>query len=94
MSEQCRDHLDSVRLWALVHNKKQELSKALEYLRTYSGGPEVDWQTHLMTDTPFNKEEKNFIAVIKRKGVDDVFRPYMTIGMIWDEREQNWSFHS
>ena len=92
-SDQCKEHLSNARVWAMTNGCIQKLEEALDYLRTYSAGPEEEWKTELRLDRPFNKNRFDFIATIYRRNLS-VLTPFMTIGMIWDERNKEWSMHS
>lgn len=65
--------------------------EGLDYVRTFSGGGEEDWETVISQDLPVS--DTMLIATIFR--IRDGERShYMTIGMLWDYGGLNWSFHS
>lgn len=75
-----------------------KLQDGLDYLRTYSGGPESEWMTRLYLDVPWSRSEPSFIGVICKRDPSRVGTAglvhFMTIGMIWDRISRSWSFHS
>lgn len=97
MSDVVASRILVIRDWASKHGALETLNEGLDYLRRYSGGPESDWKTMLFLDTPRNEDCKNFIASIYRRRRDssgETLAHYMTIGMIFDDRTNTWSFHS
>lgn len=94
LTSMAEKHLANVRIWAEQNGYTTKLNNALEYVRTFSGGPEEHWLSELHVDTPFNPNEKNFIAAIYKRKPDGNLIQYMVIGMIWSDYEKNWNFHS
>ena len=94
MSEGCAAHLETVRARCLEMGILGKLEDALDYLRTFSGGPESGWQSVIAIDIPFNPDKMNFICSVYRRLPNDEKKHYMTLGMIWHETDQDWSFHS
>lgn len=97
MSQLTTDHLDKVRAWAVENGHEQKLDDVLNYVRQYSGGPELYWKTVLNLDVPCREDCKNFIATIYRRpfaGRDNGLMHYMTIGIIWSDRYKEWSTHT
>jgi hypothetical protein len=99
-TDRCKEHLSNARIWAMANGCLDELESKLDYLRTYSKGPEEEWETHLTLDIPFHAGRFDFIATVYKKwlhvdvGQGPTRRPFMTIGMIWDENGKTWSMHS
>lgn len=106
-NEHTQSAIDRVREWAKMNNIGKKFEDALDYLRTFSGGPERDWKSTICTDMFFNESKPCFIATIYRRRRDvqtapdlvtmvqcEKLVPYMTIGMMYDDKEMNWSFHS
>jgi hypothetical protein len=99
LTSQCEDVMPRVRRWAKGLGIEAKLDAALDYCRTYSKGPEEEWHSELGLDMFFNESKPSFICVVCRRVDPDSLYPtglrhFMTIGMIWDDREQDWSFHS
>lgn len=103
MSDKTREELEKVRAWADKEGLREKLEEGLEYLRTYSGGPESDWRTELCLDLPWRLDDPCFIGNICRRVPwmpelaayeGTALRRFMTIGMIWRRHEREWSFHS
>ena len=93
-----------VRAWAKAKGVEAKLDAALDYCRTFSGGPEIDWKSYFHTDICFDENRPNFTCSVCRR-VEPVpessdyqtregLRHYMLFGMIWHESDQDWSFHS
>lgn len=79
--------------WAVDKGVVKKLLRAFQYLRTYGGAGESTYRTHIGCDMFYNPERPSFVAKIERRNVDK-WEHFMTIGMIWDDGEQDWSFHS
>jgi len=99
MSDQVAHELNLVRTWARDKGIEKKLDDALEYARTFSGGPERDWMTWFGTDIGFSVENPSFVFTVYRRIVPDSdkrehLNHYMTIGMIWFDSDNDWSFHS
>lgn len=104
MSDSAAEVMPRVREWAKGKGIDEKLDAALDYCRTFSKGPEEEWHSHLHTDMCFNPERPSFTCAVSRRceprPYADTYeerqglRHFMLIGMIWDEREQDWSFHS
>lgn len=99
MSESVKEQLEKVRAWARTNGLEKKLDDALEYARTFSGGPECDWMTWFGTDIGFCVEKPSFVFTVYRRLVPDShkrehLKHYMTIGMIWFDSDNGWSFHS
>ena len=93
-----------MRAWAKAKGVEAKLDAALDYCRTFSGGPEIDWKSYFHTDICFDENRPNFTCSVCRR-VEPVpessdyqtregLRHYMLFGMIWHESDQDWSFHS
>lgn len=99
MSDDTKKLIEKVELWASMHGISSRLENALYYLRTFSGGPERDWKTYICPDMFFNPEKPSFIASVYRRRrnnqqCEEYLAHYMTIGMIYNESQQDWDFHS
>lgn len=100
MNEHTRDAVEKATVWAekLGKDVVEKLRSGLDYLRTFSGGPEENWMTTLTLDVPFKEDAPSFIGTIFRRpeptdiNQDNEF--FFQIGMIYDEKRQEWSFHS
>tara|TARA_R110002126_G_scaffold14054_14_gene59816 strand:+ start:818 stop:1183 length:366 start_codon:yes stop_codon:yes gene_type:complete len=104
MSDAAAAAIPLIRLWARSKGIEVRLDKALEYLRTFTKGPEKDWMSHLHTDMFFETQRPSFTCAVSKRGekipdardyaLREGLTPYMTIGMMWSEHDQDWSFHS
>jgi len=104
MSEYATEVMPRVRAWAEGKGIVDKLDAALEYCRIFSRGPEAEWKSHLHTDICFKEDRPSFTCTVckrveKLPGSRDYdlregLKLFMLIGMIWDEREQDWGFHS
>ncbi len=94
MRDNVKTFLAKVRAAAKLKGVEDKLDSKLDYLRTYSGGPEEKWHTELFSDMPHHDDQHNVIAIICRRGPNKELIHFMTIGMIWDESRQDWGCHS
>jgi len=100
MNDHTREAVEKATVWAekLGKDVVEKLHKGLDYLRTFSGGSEEHWKTHLMLDVPYNEDEPSFIASILRRAEpwkdSDHDEFFFQIGMIYDSHRKEWSFHS
>lgn len=99
MSDRCREHLEKARAFSIVHGIHAKFLEGIEYLRTYSGGPEEDWKSELYLDIPLHQEDWSFMCQISRRipsrdGGQESLRGLICIGMIWRKDDKEWTFHS
>lgn len=102
MNDNTKVAVENATVWAEKVGKEvvDKLKGGLDYLRTFTGGGEDQWQTHIYTDLGYDPNSPSFIATIyKRIEGDsddhpDGLKHYMTIGMIYRPSSQEWSFHS
>ena len=104
MSDAATAAMPLIRSWAKEKGIEGKLDEALNYLRTFTQGPEKDWMSHLHTDICFEPQRPSFTCVVSKRcepvpdardyAIREGLNPYMMIGMIWSERDQDWSFHS
>lgn len=104
MSDIVQEAMPRIRTWAKAKGVEDKLDKALEYCRTFSGGPESDWKSHLHADMCFDEKRPSFTCAVCRRvepvpdardyATREGLKHYMTIGMIWHDGDQDWSFHS
>lgn len=101
MSDRCREEMVKTRAMVCELDIEKRLDLALDYLRDF-GNSRVDggyksekgrlMKTRLALDLPHS--DHNYIATVFRQRMDDTWQANITIGMIWREIEQKWSFHS
>ena len=104
MSDNAAEVMPRIREWAKTEGIGDKLEKALDYCRTFSGGPEAEWKSHLHTDMFFNEEKPSFTCAVSARcepvpesshyEIREGLKSYMLIGMIWDNSQKDWSFHS
>jgi hypothetical protein len=99
MSDMCVEAMPAIRAWAVAKGVGAKLDDALDYLRTYSKGPEAEWHSHLHLDIFFNAEKPSFTCNVSRRDPEapkdrERFKTLMFIGMMWNDNDQDWSFHS
>ena len=104
MSDHAIEVMPAVCKWATDKGIKDKLDAALDYLRIFSRGPEAEFKSHLHTDICFSVESPSFTCTVHHRvtpipgareyEVREGLRLLMLIGMIWNEADQDWGFHS
>ena len=92
-SDAVRWQTDRMKLFAWENGIIEHLNERLDYLRTYGGGDETQFQTRVSPDFPGN--DLNLIFTIVRWNTTLLsFVHFMTIGLIWHESSKEWGCHS
>ena len=87
-----QDHFNEIYKMAIENDVLREFISGINYLATYSEGYNKVVDVIIYPDTIINKY--TLVADIFKHDSQIAGNKIITIGMVWNYIEKNWSFHS